>query len=245
MIFLIIPTYNNQQTLPALLAAVQVASVDWGQPYRALVVDDNSVDDTPDMVLDFGNLGNFELVRHQRHQGEGAALKTGLGVALKSANPADYIITLCVQNALSPSLVKPMVTRLDEGCDVVVASRFAQGGRAIGLSALDRIATALAARFTNLLFPIPNLRDTASRCQAYRARVLDELAAQYGDYYILEQDCACWLELLWKASSLDNVRFAEVPLVMRYDLLPDPDRIHAGSILRQQTHIISRNWRYK
>jgi len=245
MILLVIPAHNAQVSLPPLLAAVRVASVEWDQPYRALVVDDGSNDDTADVAQDFATHGNFELLRHPQPLGEGAALKTGLRAALDTAGPADVIVTLDIDNTHSPALVKVMLPLIQSGNDVVISSRFAEGGREVGLSPSQRLISKGAAWLTNQLFPLPNVRDHTSRCRAHRAETLQKLVARYGDDFIQENDFACWLEILLKLAPLEQIRFAQVPLVVRHDLKPDPARESVWRALRRHARVIGRNWRYK
>ncbi len=245
MIFVVIPAYNNQDTLPTMLAAVQVASTEWDESYRALVVDDGSSDETANMVLDFGSYGNFELLHHDQHQGEGAALKTGLKTVLNTAHAGDTVVAMSVGQEHRPALIKSMLALLRDESDVVIASRFAPGSREIGLGWVRSVLSRTANRLTLLLLSISNLSDAMSCCQAYRVESLQKLVDEYGDEFVQQSSHAGWLELLLKLTSLNSLRFAEAPLTLRHDLQPKEKVPGVGQIIRQHSHLVRRNWRYR
>lgn len=86
---------------------------------RVVVVDDGSKDKTKEISM---NAGAF-VVRHLFNLGTGAALSTGIKVALKEE--ADVIVTIDGDGQHDPedipNLLKPLV---DGAADVVIGSRF-------------------------------------------------------------------------------------------------------------------------
>jgi glycosyltransferase involved in cell wall biosynthesis len=113
----IIPAYNERDTIVRVIERVQALDLDT----QIVVVDDCSEDGTADAVA---ALAGVELLRHQRNQGKGAALRTGFArargkvVVVQDADleydPADI-----------PDLIRPI---LDGHADVVFGSRLI-GGR--------------------------------------------------------------------------------------------------------------------
>ena len=53
---------------------------------------------------------------------------------MRTCSSEDIIITMDGDNTHSPSYVIEMVTKIKEGYDVVIASRYQPGGKEIGLS---------------------------------------------------------------------------------------------------------------
>jgi dolichol-phosphate mannosyltransferase len=246
MIHLVTTAHNDQDSLPPFLAAVQVASRDWHLPWRALVVDDGSSDGTAEMVQDFSQYGEFELLRHQEHLGEGAALRSGLKGALEAADPTDLIFTLDVRIIHSPALVKTMLPLLESEHNVVIASRYCPGSREVGLSPPHRMVLRGAAWIMDHLYPIAEINDYTGRCRGHRAEILHQLASRYRGRFIEEEEGpACWVELLLKLAHLEHARFAQIPQTVRHDLQPGPNRIGLWHIVRQQAWIINRGRRYR
>ena len=106
---------------------------------------------------------------------------------------------------------------IHEGCDVVIASRFESGGTVRGVP-LNRHFLSIGARllFTTL-FPTRGVRDYTSGYRAYRASVVREAFAKYGDDFVGETGFSCMADVLLKLRK-QGVVFGEAPLRLRYDL---------------------------
>ncbi|MGC1403609.1 MAG: glycosyltransferase family 2 protein [Thermodesulfobacteriota bacterium] len=124
LLSIIIPVYNEKQTLKALVEKVQSLDLSSLNLDRELImVDDCSQDGTFDVAQGLADAGKIRLIRHQKNQGKGAALQTGFQNArgdiflIQDAdleyNPEEY-----------PKLLKPI---LDGKADVVYGSRFMGG----------------------------------------------------------------------------------------------------------------------
>lgn len=241
MIHLLILAKNDQETLPPFLAAIQVASSEWDQPYQAVVVDRGSRDESADIVRDFGT---FELLG-QEPIGEGIALNIGLKSVLAKAEPSDFIVTLDARITHSPALVKAMLPALAQGSDIVLASRFMKGGAEVGLTAVETTINRTGSLLLRWLVPISGVQDHTNRCRADRAGVLLDSASIHNDQLIQEQDSACWMEILLKLAKLEGIRFTQVPHVVRYDLQPKPERDGTWQSIRRQIRLVGRGRRYR
>lgn len=94
----IIPVYNEEATLEEIISRVRAT----GLVNEIVVVDDSSSDNSPAILrrLQNGALPPLRLLRHERNQGKGAAIRTGLAavtgdlVLVQDADleydPADY-----------------------------------------------------------------------------------------------------------------------------------------------------------
>lgn len=113
---IIIPIYNEKNTLPEILKRVEAADT-LGLDKEVILVDDGSTDGTKGFLEGLG--GKYTVLCHQCNQGKGAALKTGLSrasgniILIQDADlenhPKEY-----------PSLIKPI---LENKAKVVFGSR--------------------------------------------------------------------------------------------------------------------------
>ena len=115
----IIPAYNEEETILALLARVRAVPLDM----ELIVVDDASRDRTRALLESLPPSPDLRVLAHDRNQGKGAALRTGIAAATGDVvviqdadleyDPQEY-----------PKLLQPI---LDGKADVVYGSRFIGG----------------------------------------------------------------------------------------------------------------------
>ncbi len=143
---IVVPFYNELRTLPTVierLLAVDFAAL--GVETELIFVDDGSTD-TSRSLLDPPPREDVRLIVHERNQGKGAAVRTGLEAATGDI--------LCIQDADLeyhpadlPALVRPI---LDGEFEVVYGSRFK--GSAAGLYYSHRVANRLLNLMVNVAF---------------------------------------------------------------------------------------------
>jgi glycosyltransferase involved in cell wall biosynthesis len=162
---IIIPVYNERNTIRRLLDRVAVCGVDIRE---ILIVDDNSTDGTREILDGLPTTGPFKVLRHERNLGKGAAVATGLAQAT-----GDVIVIqdgdLEYDPADLPELVGPI---LADEADVVFGSRFV-GGRVRHVAYnhqrwANRWLTWLSNLFTDL-----DLTDMECGYKAFRRSLLD------------------------------------------------------------------------
>lgn len=215
-VFLALPAYNEQEALPELLERVGEAFADNQLPYEVIVVDDGSSDDTAQIVSQLSFQMPVHLVQHEVNQGLGPTIRDALKEAIDRAGERDIIVTMDADNTHPPGLIDRMVRMIHEGCDVVIASRFESGGRAVGVP-IERHFLSLGARFIfTMLFPTRGVRDYTSGYRAYRASVIRQGFADHGDAFVGEKGFSCMADILLKLRKQGTL-FGEAPLRLRYD----------------------------
>jgi dolichol-phosphate mannosyltransferase len=214
MLSILLPAYNEALGLPDLLDRVGRTMAAYGRRYQIIVVDDGSTDGTAAVAEAAREFLPVKLVRHPVNQGLGRALRTGLFSALEDS---DVVVTMDADNSHDPELIPLMAERLDQGYDVVVASRFQEGGAEVGVALHRRLLSHTASMLLRSAFPLEGVRDYSSGFRAYSGEILRRLVEQHGaEGLVEEQGFACMLEVLLKAGAL-GARMSEVPLVLRYD----------------------------
>ena len=182
-----------------------------------MVVDDGSTDATVPVCRTRWDKMPLEVVCHGRNLGLGSAMLTGLRHCLSKCGAGDVVIALDADNTHSPSLMPEMVRALRAGSDVVIASRYADGGQEIGLAGTRKILSRGASTMLRVAFPIPGARDYTCGYRAYSSHILEQGFRAYSEGLIRETGFVCMAELLIKLGSI-GARVSEVPLVLRYDL---------------------------
>jgi dolichol-phosphate mannosyltransferase len=234
-----LPAYNEEDALPPLLSSIQAALEPANIDYRVVVVDDGSADHTADVVRRAAERLPVELVSHDRNLGLAAAIRSGLSAAMRDCDEDDVVVTMDCDNTHPPRLIPAMLAMVDEGCDIVIASRFQPGARVIGVPA-SRQFYSLAARWLfQSLFPIRGVRDYTCGFRAYRVHALRLADARFGERLISETGFSCMADLLLKLRTLP-LEMGEVPLELRYDRRGGGSKMRVLKTIRQTLSLLVR-----
>lgn len=108
MISFIFPCFNEAENLKRIPDEVIPVFDALGVPYEIIVVDDGSSDQTAEVARSLG--GSVRLVEHEKNQGLGAAVRTGIREA-----KGDLVVTYDSDHTFAPTLVKNLLARYDQG----------------------------------------------------------------------------------------------------------------------------------
>lgn len=221
MVIVTLPAYNEEEALPPLLDSIAAVRESSLPELRVIVVDDGSADHTAEVVRQFAETAPWvRLVQHDGNQGLSQAIQTGFRSALAEAEPGDVIVTLDADNTQPPETIPSMIARINQGCDVVVASRFQPGAEVHGVPFMRRLYSRVMSILFRAAFPVRGVRDYSCGFRAYRASTLQRAYDVYGEAFITEQGFACMVEILFQLKRIPSVTFGEVPFILRYDLKP-------------------------
>jgi hypothetical protein len=146
LIYICIPTHNEQQTVGVVLWKLRQVLTDFPREYQLLVADDASTDKTPEVLEPYTRVLPLTVVRSDRRLGHGASLELLLREAVRRSEypKRDIIVTLQADFSEEPDDLVPLIKRLEAGADVAVGNKVAKE-RA---SRTRRLARRLAGFFT-------------------------------------------------------------------------------------------------
>jgi dolichol-phosphate mannosyltransferase len=243
VITVVLPAYNEEAALPPLLDSLARLREERLPDLHVLVVDDGSKDATAAVVRGRITPGDWlRLVPHPHNMGLSQAIQTGFEAALEGAQPDDLLITMDADNTHPPDLIPGMLAKLAEGYDVVIASRYRPGAKVHGVPPHRQLFSVGMRLLFQLVLPIKGVRDYSCGYRAYRAEVLQRAYAHYGESFITEQGFSCMVEILCQLNRLQQVRFAEVPLILHYDRKPSATKMR---VTRTITDTLRLLWRYR
>ncbi len=160
----IIPCYNEIDTLEQLLDAVDASPVEGKE---IILVDDGSSDGTRELIDRRLRQRADQVIFHERNQGKGAALRTGIASAT-----GDIVIVQDADLEYDPNDYPALIAPIQAGkADVVYGSRFVSGGPHRVLyfwhSLGNRLLTLLSNMLTNL-----NLTDMECCYKVFRREIV-------------------------------------------------------------------------
>ena len=230
MIWIVLPAFNEEASLPQLLPRIDASLRAHGEPFRIVVVDDGSRDGTADILAGLAGRLPLDVITHSINRGLGETERDGFEYVAARCDPDDVIVRVEGDDTHDPEYVFSLVAKLREGCDVVNTSRFQPTGGQLGVDPYRAFISRSANLFMKLVFAIPNVRDFSCGYRAYRGRVIRDSVRIFGNNFIQLRGLGftSTLEMIVKLHLL-GCRFAEVPFVLRYDQKRSPSKM-VGSI---------------
>lgn len=198
------PTYDERENIAAFLAAVRraVPAAD------VLVVDDNSPDGTGAIAeQSAAELGQVKVLHRPGKQGLGSAYRNGFDVAL--AEGYDVVVSMDVDFSHDPAVIPAMLAAIEAGADVVVGSRYVDGGATADWPLHRRLLSRWGNRYTGLVLGL-GVRDCTSGYRAYRSTALRSIepASTTAEGY-------AFLTELIRRLVVQRFEVREVPIVFR------------------------------
>lgn len=238
--YFVLPAYNEEESLPNLLKRIVSLQKETSDAIKVLVVDDGSTDNTASVVREGFSELDVHLISHNRNMGLGQAVQTGIMEALKLASDNDIIVIMDADDSHDVALFDSMKTKIENGADIVIASRFVEGGDDSSAPLFRRFLSRGAIVVFRTFLPLEGIADFTSGYRAYRACLLRISSSHWGERLIEEQGFACMVELLLKLRHWSPV-IEEVPMNLRYDRKLSESKLKLGKTLSQYLKLFFRN----
>jgi glycosyltransferase involved in cell wall biosynthesis len=196
LLSIIIPIYNEEELLPIVLEQVRALPI----RKELILVDDHSSDRTPEILAAEEAKPHTVVLRHEKNQGKGAAIVSGLGAAT-----GDVVIIQDADMEYDPRDILKVVQPIYDGeVEVSYGSRFL--GKVIGMRLPNRIANWILATLVSVLYG-QRITDEATAYKAFRREIIQGLDLQCKRFEFCPEVTAKVLR--------QGVRIKEVPVIYR------------------------------
>ncbi len=167
---IIVPVFNEKNTIKKILDRINAAALP-GMERQIIIVDDFSTDGTREILKNLP--GHYSVFYHEKNQGKGAAVRTGLGHV-----SGDFAIIQDADLEYDPDEYPKMLKPLQAGlADVVFGSRFMGEQSHRVLYFWHYLGNRILTLFSNMLTNI-DLTDMETCYKAFTKEVAQELAGK-------------------------------------------------------------------
>jgi polyprenyl-phospho-N-acetylgalactosaminyl synthase len=193
-VFVVIAAYNEAPAIGRVLAGLATL------PYRIVVVDDGSADETAEVAARAG----AEVLRHPINLGQGAALQTGIDYALLRG--ASHLVTFDADGQHRAEDAAALLAALAaHDADYALGSRFR--GAAVDLPPLRRLLLHAATSFTRFATGL-NVTDAHNGLRAMTRRGAEHIR--------LRQNRMAHASEILHQIAASRLAYVEVPVTIQY-----------------------------
>jgi dolichol-phosphate mannosyltransferase len=200
-ITVLLPMYNEEKSAEPMIKLITKRLKGHKIPHEILVVNDGSTDKTHEVLKKLRrNIRQVRVINHKTNIGLGGALETGF----KNAK-TDLIVTMDADLTQDPMHIAEMLEEIENGHDMIIASRYINGGGMSGVPPHRVVVSRLANMVFAVLFGIP-VKDMTSGFRCYKRSMLKGVTVK-------DKGFASQLEILVKYSKKDP-KIKEIPFVL-------------------------------
>ncbi|MBI4398233.1 MAG: polyprenol monophosphomannose synthase [Candidatus Omnitrophica bacterium] len=205
----LVATYNEALNIEAVLQSIQNSVAGSAHQVSALVVDDDSPDGTGKLLdeLAAGALaGKLQVIHRKNQRGCGSARRLGFREALKSK--PDCVIEMDGDGSHDARYI-PLFLHLIESYDVIIGSRYVEGGAVVHWPLKRKIISLMANQMYRSILG-SKIHDLSGGFKAYRSEILEKLP--FEDF--LSNGYSIGIETVYRCFK-EGASFLEIPVVFQ------------------------------
>jgi len=229
-LFVLLPAYNEESSIPDLIPKIHKVLSSASIDYKIIVCNDGSDDATAELLSAASVQYPLHIITHSINRGLGETSRDNFEAAAELSEKSDIIVRLDCDDTHEPNFILSMIEKIQDGYDVVIASRFTPGGGQTGVSKYRACVSSCANLFMKFFFPMRGVKDYSCGYRAYSASIIKKAIRIYGNSFIQLKGLGftCTLEKLIKLHMLD-ANIIEIPFILHYDQKTGPSKM-VGSI---------------
>ncbi len=199
-VVVLIPTYNERENLPRIVARVRATTPD----VDILVLDDASPDGTGQVADGLAAEDGHVMVLHRTgKQGLGAAYLAGFAWALEHGY--DAVVEMDADGSHQPEQL-PALLEAAERADAVIGSRWVKGGTVVNWPTSRKALSVGGNVYVKVMLGMP-VKDATGGYRVYRASALHRMDLVSVD----TQGYGFQVDMTWRAARA-GLRIVEVPI---------------------------------
>jgi dolichol-phosphate mannosyltransferase len=203
MNIVLIPTYNERENIAKIISRIR----QYDAGIKIMVIDDNSPDGTKEVVKELmANDQGISILERQKKEGLGMAYIDAFNRVTSDSEPPDNIIIMDADGSHDPQCIPAMLQEIKR-VDVVVGSRYVEGGGVRGWPRRREILSRFANFYCHFLLGVP-ISDLTAGFVCFRRKVLETI--DFNRFHSLGY--AFQVEFKFKAFK-SKCSFVEIPII--------------------------------
>ena len=135
MIYVLLPAYNEEESIDNLFTKIQsFFENEYKSDYQIIICNDGSTDNTLKKIQDYVDKMPIKVIHHKINRGLGESIRDLFEYACELSKPNDLFVRMDCDDTHDPKFLVGMIEKIENGYDVVIASRFEKGGGQEGLN---------------------------------------------------------------------------------------------------------------
>jgi dolichol-phosphate mannosyltransferase len=214
-LYFVIPVLDEVGNLPSLFDSFRILQGQLGSRYDLsfILVDDGSRDGTGQAAVDLAGSLDLTVLTHPENRGPGSAFSTAFEHLSSRLTDHDWVATMEGDNTSRHELLSQMLTRAQEGYEVVLASPYMYGGGITNVATHRVMLSHLANGFAKEFLGCHGLVTVSSFFRLFQGVALRKLMDKYGNRIVESPGFECMLEMVIKMVHL-RMTISEVPMVL-------------------------------
>lgn len=228
---IIVPCYNEEETLPLLAGVLErvIATLEQSYDVEVLFVDDGSSDGTQRALASAAPRLRGRVLTHDVNRGIAEAFRTGF-----TAAKGDIICTIDADCTFDPLELPSMIAQLEEtGADIVAASPYHPQGGVEGVPAWRLVLSRGASRIYGYLLPVKLFSYTAC-FRVFRAGAVAKLKFRDSGFLGVT-------EMLVSAIT-QGMKIVERPMILKRRVT-GVSKMRTLSVIGDHVRFMARLWR--
>ena len=199
---ILVPTYNESETIVDLLN--RLAQLHISRDFDVLVIDDNSPDNTANIVESL-DIPWVQVLRRSHKDGLGSAYRAGFAQVLNS-DIYSRVVTMDADGSHRVEDLPAMLDATDEPLSMTIGTRWITGGSVVNWPKSRQLLSRAGTRYARLALEIP-LHDLTGGFRVYTKELLSQLNLDE-----MKASGYCYSLEMAMASELAGATMIEVPI---------------------------------
>ncbi len=174
-VLICIPTYNESENIVEILNRLNVVidAIQSGYLFTILVIDDNSPDETANLVAS-KNLKRVEILKRPQKAGLGPAYLAGFDWGMQ--RDFEIFVEFDADGSHQPEEL-PSLLDAFLGCDLVIGTRWMPGGKVVNWPLSRRLISRIGTKYAQIVLRLP-YRDLTGGFRVLSRRCLETIHFQ-------------------------------------------------------------------